>query len=122
MIAEMTVARAKIRAEGAVAGEGARAKIGTWSATESAREARITVEAAAAVSTTDVNATKPASVASTKTAAMAAAEATAVTSAETASVAATTAMAAASALCPERDRENQGKRRNGEQATHTELL
>lgn len=121
MVAEMTAAGAKIRAEGAVARKGVGTKTGAWSVVESARETRVAVEAAAAVSSTDVCTTEPASVASTKTTAMAAAEATAVTSAETAGVAAT-GMTSASALRPERDREDEGERRDGEQATHTNLL
>jgi len=70
------------------------------------------------VSTTDVATTESTM---TEPAAMAGTKASSMTSAKTPGVA-TAAMTSAATLRPERDREGESKRRDGEQATHTALL
>ena len=74
-----------------------------------------TPEATASVSSRNMTATKTPDVTATETT-VAAAEAATVASGETASVTTTPA------LSPERNREDKGKRRDGEQATHTASL
>lgn len=113
VVVEVTVVKAETRAERAMARKGTRVESGMRYMAETAREARIAVETAASVSSTDVYAAEAASMTSTKTASMATAEATTVTSAETTGVAAT-GMTSASVLRPERDCEEKDKRRDGE--------
>ena len=85
-------------------------KTRTRNVAESAREAAIVVEATTHAAAIYVAATETAV---TKTAAMAATE-TAVSATKSSGVAATTTMTAATALRPEWDGEDEGKRRDGQ--------